>query len=98
MNGSSKSSWSAHRLKAMGLSELWHRIGESWEPLSDAAFAKRLAGSMSCEVGGMTVSPRYGQLERSATLDMVDKGKLRSQWTRAPSVVKSGSTGRENNA
>ena len=46
----------------------------------------------------MTVSPRYGQLERSATLDIVAKGKLRSQWTRAPSVVKSGSKGRENNA
>jgi|GEM_PF-7044443 len=28
MNGSSKLSWYAHRLKAMSLPKLWHRVGE----------------------------------------------------------------------
>ena len=44
MNGSSKLSWYAHRLKAMSLPELWHRAGESWKHQSDASFAKRLSG------------------------------------------------------
>ncbi|MDB6139368.1 MAG: hypothetical protein JWO94_2440 [Verrucomicrobiaceae bacterium] len=44
MNGGSKLSWYAHRLKAMSLPELWHRLGENWKHLSDGSFSKRLAG------------------------------------------------------
>ena len=44
MNGSSKLSWYAHRLKAMSLSELWHRVGENWKHMSDGSFASRLDG------------------------------------------------------
>ncbi|MDB6072386.1 MAG: hypothetical protein JWO89_26 [Verrucomicrobiaceae bacterium] len=43
MNGGSKLSWYAHRLKAMSFSELWHRLAENWKHLSDGSFTKRLA-------------------------------------------------------
>ncbi len=42
MNGSSKLSWYAHRLKAMSFTELWHRVGESWKHNSDGSFADRV--------------------------------------------------------
>ena len=50
MNGSSKLSWYAHRLKAMSLSELLHRVGENWKHTSDGTFAKRVEGLSLGEV------------------------------------------------
>ena len=58
MNGSSKLSWYANRLKAMSLSELWHRVGENWKHLSDASFAKRLTSlSLGDTLTGTPVLP-----------------------------------------
>ena len=42
MAGSSKLSWYAHRLKAMSLGEIVHRVGERWKHQSDAKFAQGL--------------------------------------------------------
>ncbi|MBL9144224.1 MAG: heparinase II/III family protein [Verrucomicrobiaceae bacterium] len=44
MSGSSKLSWYVHRLWAMSLSELWHRVCERQRHRSDATFAQRAQG------------------------------------------------------
>ena len=37
---------------------------------------------VSCKSGETMVSRRYGQLERAVTLEIISKGKLRSEWSR----------------
>jgi hypothetical protein len=39
---------------------------------------------VSAEISSTMASRKYGQLEQTATLDIVAKGKLRSEWSRLP--------------
>ena len=83
MNGSSKLSWYAHRLKAMSLSELWHRVGENWKHTTDASFARRLAGiSLGPVDAGFPALPAPGlapvELKQQLAADV--QKLLRGDW------------------
>jgi hypothetical protein len=43
-----KVGWYYHRLKAMTVSELAHRVAERWKHRSDSAFAESLRGIEHC--------------------------------------------------
>ena len=83
MAGTSKLSWYAHRLKAMSLGEIVHRMGERWKHQSDATFAQGLnqiaLGEVDASVPNLP-NPGHAPITLRQRLMADAKGLLQGDW------------------
>jgi len=82
MSGASKSSWLFHRLRAMSLSEIWHRVCERRRHKSDAMFAKRAEGVVLGEAAPFPALPNRTKapLKLRGRLSLDAKELLAGDW------------------
>lgn len=82
MPGPSKLSWYVNRLRAMSLSEMWHRVRERQWHKSDATFAKRAEGVSLGEVAPFPALPdrTKAPLKLRGRLSVDAKELLAGDW------------------
>lgn len=73
-------SWYMHRLKAMSLPELWHRVTERWKHRSDGTFADRVRGiPLGAPAAGVPALPDLGLAPESLKARLAeDASELRA--------------------